>query len=152
MLVSLSQAIDHSFLIMPQLARIVNDFKAEFPKCSDSTRDKYYQLNGDVAIRCAKNSHDIKTKIVIYCKGNPYDTVSPLKSMASSLVIHTHIREDILIRDDKGSKAFEAFVKDCLLPQTTKSVWDPMKKIKLKTFATWMKKSVLKVGEKVIKL
>ncbi len=151
-MVGLTQSPEAIDLIMPQLARIVNDFKAEFPKCSDSTRDEHYQLKGDVAIRCAKNSHDIKTKIPIYCKGNPYDTESPLKSMASSLVIPTHIREDILIRDDKGSKAFEAFVKDRWLPQTTKSVWDPMKKIKLKTFATWMNKSVLKVGERVIKL
>ena len=32
------------------------------------------------------------------------------------------------------------------------SLWDPVKKLKLKTYSTWMKKASIAVGNKVVKL
>ena len=45
-----------------------------------------------------------------------------------------------------------AFIKERLLEGSSVSVWDPLPRLKLKTFTTYLPKTVLKIGEKVIKL
>lgn len=52
----------------------------------------------------------------------------------------------------KGQKAFEDFIPSRLLPMSTCSLWDPLKKLKLKTFSNWMKTTKVHLGDKVIKL
>ena len=49
-------------------------------------------------------------------------------------------------------KSFEQFVSDRLLASSEFSIWDPMKKMKQKSFSNWMKKTKVQVGDKVIKL
>ena len=62
-------------------------------------------------------------------------------------------KEDILQRDVKGTHKFEEFVSERLITSTAeKSIWDPMKKVKLKTFSTLKKKIPCKVGNKLVKL
>jgi len=57
-----------------------------------------------------------------------------------SVLIPEPTKADILHRDDEGQNSYDQFVQECLLPKSTKSVWDKMKKMKLKTFSTWMAK------------
>ena len=59
---------------------------------------------------------------------------------------------DILHFAEKGQKRFEEFVSDRLLSSSPLSVWDKMKKLKLKSFSNWMEKRKVRVGDKVIKL
>ncbi len=61
-------------------------------------------------------------------------------------------KDDILHFGEKGQKRFEEFVCERLLPTSKLSVWDSMKKFKLKTFWNWMAKTKVRVGDKVIKL
>ena len=61
-------------------------------------------------------------------------------NMASNMEVPENAKEDILLRDNKGASTAE------------KSIWDPMKKIKLKTFSTCQKKTNCKVGNKLVKL
>ena len=49
-------------------------------------------------------------------------------------------------------RQFEQFVETRLLSTSSSSVWDTVKKMKLKTFSNWMEKTRLRIGEKVIKL
>ena len=70
----------------------------------------------------------------------------------SSALIPNNAKEDILCRDEKGTTAYANFVKTRLLPESQGSVWDTMKKEKIKTFSTWMDKTPVRVGDKVIKL
>ena len=44
------------------------------------------------------------------------------------------------------------FVKEHVVADASMSVWSTMKKMKLKAFSTWMTKTLVSVGEKVIKL
>ena len=39
-----------------------------------------------------------------------------------------------------------------ILAGSATSIWDPMKKLKLKTHSTWMAKQKVRVGNKIIKL
>lgn len=146
------EALDRLFLIMPQIAKLVKQFKASFPMCSVQNNEEHYQLKGDIALRCGKNALKLHDSIITHCLGNPYKSDTPLKSLVSSLIVPAKAKEDIILRDSKGQAAFQTFVKERLLPDSPKSVWDPMKKLKIKTFSTWMNKSKVRVGDKVIKL
>jgi hypothetical protein len=77
---------------------------------------------------------------------------TPLKSIVSSVLIPEAAKEDILSQDEKGLDGYRKFVHERLIPDASMSVWDTMKKMKLKTFSTWMAKTRVSVGEKVIKL
>ena len=43
-------------------------------------------------------------------------------------------------------------MKDRLQQGSKLTIWDPMKLVKYKTMSTWMKKTKIRVGDKVIKL
>ena len=68
------------------------------------------------------------------------------------MVVPEAAKLDILIRDEKGQLAYKTLVDERLLTHSTISIWNPMKKLKLKTHSTWMSKQNARVGEKIIKL
>ena len=57
------------------------------------------------------------------------------------MVVSDEAKTDILQRDQKG-----------LFKGSEVSMWDPMKKMKLRTFSTWMTKKRVHVSEQVYKL
>eukprot|EP00057_Strongylocentrotus_purpuratus_P016485 XP_011670959.1 PREDICTED: EGF, latrophilin and seven transmembrane domain-containing protein 1-like [Strongylocentrotus purpuratus] len=62
-------------------------------------------------------------------------------------------KEDILERDVKGKIMFQEFVSDRIVESSAKkSIWDPMRKAKLKTFSSCRKKTQCKIGAKLVKL
>ena len=76
----------------------------------------------------------------------------PLKSLVSSALVSEEAKQDILCFAEKGHKCFEEFVYQRLMSTSSQSVWDEMKKFKLKAFSNWMEKMKVHVGDKVIKL
>ena len=72
--------------------------------------------------------------------------------MASSALVPENTKDDLLHYAEKGQKRFENFVKETLLKESASSVWDSMKKFKLKTFSSLTGKIRVTVGQKVIKL
>ena len=87
-----------------------------------------------------------------HCAGNPFTMKSPLKNLASSALVPEKAKGDILHFAQKGQKHFEEFIHRRLLPTSTISIWDSMKKLKLKTFSNWIEKTKMHLGNKVIKL
>jgi hypothetical protein len=137
----------------PHLARIVKQYLNSFPKESSSShRNEHYQLSGCVSIRSRENALKLRHSIELHCAGNPFKERSPLKSLVSSVLVPEDAKDDILHFGEKGQKRFEEFVRERLLPTSKLSVWDSMKKFKLKTFSNWMAKTKVRVGDKVIKL
>ena len=145
-------ALDRLVITTPHLAHIVMQYLNSFPQSSKSVQSEHYQLTGDVAIRSRANAVKMRNAIELYCTGNPFILQSPLKSLVSSVLVPENAKDDILHFPEKGQKQFEHFIQDRLLPKSTLSVWDPMKKLKLKTFTNWMEKSKFRVGDKVVKL
>ena len=76
---------------------------------------------------------------------------TPLKNIVSSALVQSDAKDDILHFKEKGQKRLEEFIHDRLLSSSVLSIWDPMKKLKLKTFSNWMEKTKIRVGDKVIK-
>jgi len=75
-----------------------------------------------------------------------------LENIVSSALVQDGARNDILHYQENGQKRLQEFIQDRLLSSSELSVWDPMKKLKLKTFLNWMEKTKIRVGDTVIKL
>ena len=75
-----------------------------------------------------------------------------LKNIVSSALVHDAAKNDILHYKERGQERFQAFIDNRMRSSSKMSVWDPMKKLKLKTFTTCTEKTGVKMGEKVIKL
>ena len=75
-----------------------------------------------------------------------------LKNIVSAVLIPDAAKVDILNRDKEGMDGYQNFAQERLVQNSPLSVWDPMKKVKLKPFCTWMAKTRVTLGDKVIKL
>ena len=76
--------------------------------------------------------------IVTHCRGNSFSLPSPLKSLVSSAIVPNNGKDDILHFAEKDKKLYQDFIHNKLLSTPTVSVWDPMKKLKLKRhFLIW---------------
>ena len=149
------EALDRYFLIAPELISIIHQFEDLY--CTDNstpTHKQHYQLSGSMAVRIFNNSAKIREGIIKHCGGNPFSCTSiNLMNIASNMEVPSTAKEDILCRDRKGATKFEEFVSERLIVSTAeKSIWEPMRKMKLKTFSTINKKVPCKVGNKLVKL
>ena len=155
-MVGLSQdegALDRLITTLPLTARLVAQYLATFPNSSLSVKRKeHYQLSGDMSVRMSENATRIRESIELHCEGNPFVTKTPLKSIVSSALIPKDAKDDVIQYANKGQTRFEEFVKKRLLPTSKATVWDPMKKLKLKSFSNYMGKTKVRLGDKVVKL
>ena len=61
-------------------------------------------------------------------------------------------KQDILNVEVSGTRLYTNFVENRLQTSSKLTVWDPMKLSRFKTMSTWMKKTKVRVGDKVVKL
>lgn len=148
------ELLDRFLLTLPELTQIVTDFQKCYSRAKGSGESKHnhYQLSGDIATRVTTNALKLKDCILLHCEGNPYTVGTPLKNIVSSMIVPEVAKSDILQRDEKGQLAYRTFVNERLRIGSAVSIWDPMKKLKLKTHSTWMGKQKVRIGDKVIKL
>ena len=120
-------------VVAPHVANIVQSYLQDFPRSKEARgRDEHYQLTGEVALRTYRNALKIRKIIEVRCKGNPFVNKMQLKCISSSSWIPEHAKDDIL--------KFEKFVDSTMHQTSERSVWDPMTKMKLKSFSNWMEK------------
>ncbi len=106
-----------------------------------------------MASKVQRNAAKIKNGIIKHCVDNPFAADTELMNIASNMTVSSIAEKDIVERDKKGEEAFKKFVADRLVNATAKmSMWDPMKKLSLKSFSNWQKKARCTVNKKVIKL
>ena len=155
-MVGLSQnenALDRLVTTTPHLAYSLKQYLNGFRKAAKSSqRNEDYQLSGAMAVRSRTSTLKLHHSIELYCAGNPFTEKPPLKSLVSSALVPDIAKKDILHFAEKGQKRFEDFINGRLRPTSTLSVWDPMKKLKLKSFSNWMEKCKVRLGDKIIKL
>ena len=134
-IVGLSQddsAFDRLITTTPHLSRNVGQYLNSFPQTSTQyEQNEHYQLSGRFTARTKENA----IKLCQSIEGNPSSDRSPLKSLVSSALVPNNSKDHILHFAGKGQKRFEDFINDRLLSTPTVSVWDPMKKLKMKTFS-----------------
>ncbi len=147
------EVLNRFIITAPYLTKMVNHWRNEFPQSVPKGKSERYQLAGDIAMRSTSNALKLRDGILLHCEGNPFINLTPLKNIVSSILKpEGSAKNDILDADRKGNQAFQKFIEDRMLTNSPLSIWDPMQKLKLKTFSTWMKKTRVAVGDKVIKL
>ena len=150
-------ALDRYLLIAPEVKRLVDEFEnihgVSHTKEKNLLSDKHYQLTGSMASTVQRNAAKIKNSILKHYMENPFAADIELMNIALNMKVSPIAERDIVERDKKGEQAFKRFVADRLVNATAKmSMWDPMKRLSLKTFANWQKKQRCAVNNKVIKL
>lgn len=75
-----------------------------------------------------------------------------MKNIISSMLIPLKVLPDILDRNEKGETAYNQFVETRLMEGSNTGICETMTKLKLKTCPTWVLKTAIKHGDKVIKL
>ena len=148
-----AESLDRKLTISPYLCRQVTGYLSNLPRhTSKVTNKKHYQLSGNMASRLQNNALKLKTSLENHCDGNPYKVETPLKNIASSAVVPDNMHHDVSNYADLGQKRFEQFVEERLLPESTVSVWDPMKQLKLHSFSNLCEKKTLKFQGAIVKL
>ena len=139
-------SLDHVIITLPHITSTVNDWLCRFPRFSTASHSsgQHYQVSGDITICSTRNALKLRDSIQLNCEGNHFIVGTPLKSIVSSVLIPEAAKEDILRRDEKGLDGYRKFVKERLVPDAPMSMWSTMKKMKLKTFSTWMAKTPVK--------
>ena len=105
----------------------------DFSVAMSFEQSQHYQLSGGVSVRTRENVIKLCHSIEVHCKCNPFALPSPLKSLVSSALVPHDAKDDI--------QHFNDFINERLLFTSTISVWDPMKKLKLKNFSNWAVKT-----------
>ena len=94
----------------------------------------------------------LRDSIELHCDGNPFNMESPVRNIVSSAIVPANVKTDLLSFAKEGQNRFEEFVQNRLLQTSSVSIWEPMRKLKLKTFANCMEKTKVCLGDKVVKL
>ena len=146
-------ALVRYLLIAPELKRLVESFKTCYTINNPKAKKMHHQLTGSMASRLQRNATKINVGILQHCNGNPFSVDTGLMNIASNMAVSSTAEKDIVERDKKGEAAFKIFVANRLVKATAKiSMWDPVKKLSLRSFANWQKKERCIVNKKVIKL
>ena len=101
-------------------------------------------------MRIVQHALRLKSSILKHTGGNPFEDLSPLKTLTSATLVPESAADDIVKFGEKGLKCFQEFVKNRLMSSSLASVWDPMSRLKLKTFSNFMPKTVIPLGDKMI--
>ena len=142
--------LDKFFLIVPELARLVNEF-GEFNGVSiKQERTKHHDLVGTARNRIFRNAENMKN--IILSQGNPFTVhQDEIVNLMTKAVMKDEVKVSIINRDQIGQEAFEQFVNE-RINSDAKFFWDPMKKLSLKLFRNSSKLVKTKIGEKVTEL
>ena len=129
-------------------------YRAELRKCLHShlkLSPTCYPHKDLTPSRIKKDERDVQA-IIDVAKNvfiNPFSR-SSLISISNGMVATENVREDLLNAKEKGMEAMEEFITSRLTENPEVEFFDPIKKMKLKTFSTMKKTVTNKVKDKII--
>ena len=109
-------ALNRFFLIALELRSLIQQFEdSYFISGERETSKECYQLSGSVAVRIFNNFAIIKQGIIKHCDGNPFLCKdSKLMNLVSNVLVQDNAKDDIFLRDEKGTNRFKSFVAERL--------------------------------------
>ena len=133
------------FLVRPILTNRENEF-SELYGLKSTERTKNYQLTRSfVLIRNIDRLMAIFNGIDVAFK-----KLENVYNVADSAVLSEKVEKEILLYDAKGVKMYEMFIDENI--KGTKSIWDEMSKINLKTFTALKKEVKVKIKAHLMEL
>ena len=103
--------------------------------------------------RIERDNRDVCTIVEILTEAfiNPFSE-SPLVCISTGIVASETLSNDILNAKEEGTKSMEKFIIERLSNERDKSFYDPLKKLKLKTFRSMNKCEEFKCKDKTVTL
>ena len=127
--------LENYFLLSPLLGNISEQFCNQFGILQDNL-SIHYQLGGLVNSRYYKNTEKLNT---VFANHNiDFTSTTDVYNVITKKVLPKDQADIFLAHDEVGSELFNLFRGERLYGE--KSIWDPIVKRKLPTFAETMKK------------
>ena len=133
------------FLVRPILTNRENEFSELYGLKSTERTENYQLTRSFVLIRNIDRLMAIFNGIDVAFK-----KLENVYNVADSAVLSEKVEKEILLYDAKGVKMYEMFIDENI--KGTKSIWDEMSKINLKTFTALKKEVKVKIKAHVMEL
>ena len=133
------------FLVRPVLTNRENEFSELYGLKSTERTENYQLTRSFVLIRNIDRLMAIFNGIDVAFK-----KLENVYNVADSAVLSEKVEKEILLYDAKGVKMYEMFIDENI--KGTKSIWDEMSKINLKTFTALKKEVKVKIKAHVMEL
>ena len=142
--------MDRYFLIVPEVAKLVDEFEQQYGMNSDVRRKQHHEITGGKLAWVTKNAAKLKQVIVDHW--DPFlSDETDIYNILTKEVIDEKISKEILERDKIGQNMFKEFVKERMTDGKV-SIWSPMKRTNIGTFKSANAVSDVKAGDKLIKM
>ena len=139
--------LDKRFLILPEMNQLNTTFCDMF-NVTSKKRDEHYQLMGSLSKRMSDNKAKLKYLLVLH--NSNFEDCEHLFNVVTKTVSDTKSADQFLSCEEEGKKLLTNYVEERI--NGTRSIWEPIPRRNLPTFAESIKKSMVKLQEKTITL
>ena len=137
------------FLVAPELARLKVESK-QIANLDQKPSTKHYELSNTARTKLFLSALSLSTTLQGFT--NPFEYEGDdIINIVTKAVVPENVQNDLAKIEKVGSETLEEFLESRLKTQRI-NVWDPMKKVSLKTWKTTLKETKLKVGDKTVEL
>ena len=140
-------SLDKHFLILPEMNQLNTTFCDMFNVTSNK-RDEHYQLMGSLSKRMSDNKAKLKDLLVLH--NSNFEDCEHLFNVVTKTVLDTKSADQFLSCEEEGEKLLTNNVEERI--NGTRSKWEPIPRRNFPTFAESVKKSTVKLQEKIITL
>ena len=143
-------ARDRFFLIAPEMQVLIAEAK-NLSDCTDASSSvTHHSFNSPVINRQMSNARKIVSTLETFTNPFTYDDTN-LINMVTKSVMPEDITNDVCSHDRIGQKLYSKFCEDHIKSAST-NLWDPMKKVKIKTFKSAAKAVRVRVKDQIVQL
>ena len=139
--------LDKHFLILPEMNQLNTTFCDMF-NVTSKKRDEHYQLMGSLSKRMSDNKAKLKDLLVLH--NSNFEDCEHLFNVVTKTVLDTKSADQFLSCEEEGEKLLTNYVEERI--NGTRSIWEPIPRRNLPTFAESVKKSTVKLQERIITL
>ena len=140
-------SLDKHFLILPEMNQLNTTFWDMFNVTSNK-RDEHYQLMGSLSKRMSDNKAKLKDLLVLH--NSNFEDCEHLFNVVTKTVLDTKSADQFPSCEEEGEKLLTNNVEERI--NGTRSKWEPIPRRNFPTFAESVKKSTVKLQEKIITL
>ena len=135
--------LDKHFLILPEMNQLNTAFCDMF-NVTSKKRDEHYQLMGSLSKRMSDSKAKLKDLLVLH--NSNYEDCEYLFNVVTKTVLDTKSADQFLSCEEEGEKLTN-YVEERI--NGTWSIWEPIPRRNLPTFAESVKNSTVKLQEKI---
>ena len=139
-------SLDHHFIVAPELTNIIEKFRLFFGIEDLVEQEEHYQLRGGKNVRIMTNMDKLLT--VFKSHDTNFDDSDNVYNILTKRILPKQYCDEFLQHEEIGKKRFNEFIKERFERET--SIWSPVTKTKLPTFALNVKKKQVEFNNTIV--